>query len=125
MLTAESHSHAASRSFAGDLDFFELHSITYPLDDVQELLTSALHQAPSSKVDSLCVAGLLDLHRTKGVWCASVRYGWMYGGLAGLGKCGSDDVVPLSKEQLTMLSTPLRGSNHCQYRSQLRLPPQK
>ena len=36
-------------------------------------------------VDSACVAGLLDLLRTAGMWLPSVRYGYLYGGLASAG----------------------------------------
>ena len=28
-----------------------------------------------------CIAGLLDLLRTKGLWLASARYGYLYGAL--------------------------------------------
>lgn len=36
-------------------------------------------------VDSMCVAGLLELLRTRGLWLASVRYGYVYGGMRGAG----------------------------------------
>ena len=36
-------------------------------------------------VDSMCVAGLLDLLRAKGIWFAAVRYGYVFGGLAKAG----------------------------------------
>ena len=67
----------------GDLDFFDIHGVTYELGDVRDLLTSLLHAKPSCTVDSLCVAGLLELLRTKGLWRASVRYGYLFGALSG------------------------------------------
>lgn len=38
-----------------------------------------------ASVDSMCVAGLLELLRTRGLWYASVRYGYIYGGMKGSG----------------------------------------
>ena len=66
----------------GDLDFFCLHQITYPLEEVQQLLSALLHCPMPASVDSACVAGLLDLLRTCGIWRASVRYGYAFGALA-------------------------------------------
>ena len=57
----------------GDLDFYEVHGVVYPLEDVQQLLQALLHSKMPSSVDSMCVAGLLDLLRTKGMWLPSVR----------------------------------------------------
>lgn len=36
-------------------------------------------------MDSACIAGLLDLLRTAGMWTASARYGYVFGGLAAFG----------------------------------------
>ncbi|KAL1515756.1 hypothetical protein AB1Y20_002372 [Prymnesium parvum] len=66
----------------GDLDIFEIHGASYSLEEVQVMLTHFLGIPPPSEVDSAVIAGLLDLLRTKGVWSASVRYGYLYGGLA-------------------------------------------
>lgn len=126
----------------GDLDFFEIHGIAYPLKDVFTLLTTILDCRPTSCVDSLGeprrasshltlptpppapqpplnahrknhvwntaastltdavswregVAGLLDLLRTKGIWKASVRYGYVFGFLSAAGKLTSAQVLPL------------------------------
>ena len=68
---------------AGDLDFFEIHGVTYELGDVRDLLSALLHTPPTCLVDSLVVAGLLELLRTKGLWLASVRYGYVFGALSG------------------------------------------
>ena len=38
-----------------------------------------------SEVDSACIAGLIDLLRTRGLWLASVRFGYVYGALATAG----------------------------------------
>jgi hypothetical protein len=59
----------------GDLDFFVVHGTTLPLSDLQMLLARLLGRPMPSDVDSACVAGLLDLLRTKGLWLASVRKG--------------------------------------------------
>eukprot|EP00316_Scyphosphaera_apsteinii_P022917 CAMPEP_0119334028 /NCGR_PEP_ID=MMETSP1333-20130426/86522_1 /TAXON_ID=418940 /ORGANISM="Scyphosphaera apsteinii, Strain RCC1455" /LENGTH=1168 /DNA_ID=CAMNT_0007344241 /DNA_START=113 /DNA_END=3619 /DNA_ORIENTATION=+ len=66
----------------GDLDFFELHEVVYTLEEVQQLLIHLLHSPMPASVDSMCVAGLLELLRTAGMWHASVRYGYVYGALA-------------------------------------------
>ena len=73
----------------GDLDFFTVHSRTYPLADVQALLTHLLGSPMPSEVDSACIAGLLDLLRTRGLWLASVRFGYVYGALATAGNLTS------------------------------------
>ena len=59
--------------------------VTYPLEDVRDILERLLHAPAPAGVDSMCVAGLLELHRTAGVWVASVRYGYAYGALASAG----------------------------------------
>lgn len=69
----------------GDLDFFEIHGCLYSLTDVQCLLTKILGREMPSDVDSACIAGLLDLLRTMGIWHASVRYGYLFGALAHAG----------------------------------------
>ena len=65
----------------GDLDFFEFNGTVYALGDVQKILVGLLHAGLPAQVDSMCIAGLLDLLRTKGLWFASVRYGLIFGGL--------------------------------------------
>ena len=83
----------------GDLDFFSLHGVTYPLEDVQALLAALLHAPMPASVDSACVAGLLDLLRTKGLWRASVRYGYAYGALAHLADAGDGLVADAKADQ--------------------------
>ena len=46
-----------------------------------QILVALLYNGLPAQVDSMCIAGLLDLLRTKGVWFLSVRYGLIYGGL--------------------------------------------
>ena len=69
----------------GDLDFYEWHGTVYPLDDVFALLECFLCCKKPAPVDSAGVAGLLDLLRCKGMWLASVRYGYVFGGLESAG----------------------------------------
>ena len=67
----------------GDLDAFRFHGVTYSLGELQELLPALLHTPPNpaaQRVDSLCIAGLLDFLRTKGMWLQSLRYGVVSGG---------------------------------------------
>ena len=68
---------------AGDLDSFMIHGVTYELGDMRDLLAGLLHCPASCLVDSLAVAGLIELLRTKGLWVASVRYGYVFGALLG------------------------------------------
>lgn len=65
----------------GDLDFFQLHEVTIPLHGLQALLPALLHCPLPNTGDSVCIAGLLELLRTAGVWRASVRFGYVYGAL--------------------------------------------
>ena len=50
-----------------------------PTEDVQRVLPHLLGAKLPDVVDSACLAGLLDLHRTRGLWCASTRYGYVFG----------------------------------------------
>ena len=77
--------HETFISHNGDLDFFEWHGTVYPLDDVFTILERFLGQKKPAPVDSAGVAGLLDLLRCQGMWLASVRYGYVFGGLATAG----------------------------------------
>ena len=51
------------------------------VDELQLLLPRLLHSPLPSAVDSVCLAGLVDLLRTKGLWYHSVRYGYVFGAL--------------------------------------------
>jgi hypothetical protein len=82
----------------GDLDFFNVHGITYALSDVQRLLARLLGHPMPSDVDSACVAGLLDLLRCKGLWLSAVRYGYLYGALSEAGSL-SDKIDGLATGQ--------------------------
>jgi len=52
-----------------------------PTEDLQRVLPHLLGAPLPDVVDSACLAGLLDLHRTRGLWRASLRYGYVFGGL--------------------------------------------
>ena len=78
-------SHECFITHNGDLDFYEWHGTVYPLDDVFALLEAFLGCKAPATVDSMGVAGLLDLLRAKGIWFAAVRYGYVFGGLATAG----------------------------------------
>ena len=51
------------------------------VDELQLLLPRLLHSPLPSAVDSVCLAGLVDLLRTKGLWYHSLRYGYVFGAL--------------------------------------------
>ena len=93
----------------GDLDFFTFNGVAYALSDLQRLLARLLGRAMPSDVDSACVAGLLDLLRTKGLWIASVRYGYLFGGLEGAGSLESRLESLASARQLAALATVFEG----------------
>lgn len=63
----------------GDLDFWTVSGVTYPVDDIFPWLEKATHSPCPSAVDSACVAGIVDLVRTKGSWYHSVRFGFLFG----------------------------------------------
>ena len=83
-------SHETFITHNGDLDFYEWHGVNYPLDDVFVILEKLLQCKPPAFVDSMGVAGLLDLLRTKGLWFQSVRYAYIKGGLANVGNLTTD-----------------------------------
>ena len=56
-------------------------SCALAVEDVQTLLIAWLHTPMPAGVDSMCVAGLLELLRTAGMWHASTRYGYVFGAL--------------------------------------------
>ena len=74
-------SHETFITHNGDLDFYEWHGVVYPLSDLFTILERLLHSPRPASVDSMGVAGLLDLLRTKGMWFQSVRYAYVLGGL--------------------------------------------
>lgn len=80
-------------SGTGDFDFLSLHGIIYPLEQVQDILQVVLHARMPASVDSACVAGMLDLLRTAGMWRASVRYGYLFGALSRLKGDGNLAVI--------------------------------
>ena len=69
-------------------------SQVYALGDVQAILVALHHVGLPGEVDSMCVAGLLDLLRTQGLWLSSVRFGLIYGALRGKGS-----IVPLATKR--------------------------
>lgn len=88
----------------GDLDFYELHGVSYPLSDLQKLLPGLLHSPCAAEVDSFVIAGLVDLLRTSGVWRLSVRYGYVYGGLVKAGNLMGQRDRLWGAAELTQLS---------------------
>ena len=52
------------------------------------MLGRLLHKPPTCAVDSLGVAGLIDLLRTQGLWLASVRYGYVFGAVKSMSTAG-------------------------------------
>ena len=94
----------------GDLDFFELHGTVYPLGDIFALLEAFLHRAKPAPVDSAGVAGLLDLLRTKGMWGASVRYGYVFGGLEKAGNLANQISRLWSAETLGAVTAAFEGA---------------
>ena len=69
----------------------------YPLEDVQTLLVAMLHSPLPATVDSACIAGLLDLLRTAGMWKQSVRYAYVFGVL---GTQPQISLTPIAKSGL-------------------------
>lgn len=61
----------------GDLDFFRV-SRTLELGDYMDFLESVLGRRPAD-VDSVAIAGSLDLLRCQGVWFLAVRYALLFG----------------------------------------------
>jgi hypothetical protein len=63
----------------GDLDFWTVCGVTYPVDDLFPWVERATHSPCPSAVDSACVAGIMDLVRAKGSWYHAVRFGFLFG----------------------------------------------
>ena len=51
-----------------------------------------------------CIAGLLDLLRTKGLWLASARYGYLYGALEPASPVYLARISPVSPPYLAHIS---------------------
>ena len=62
----------------GDLDFFEIHGQVHPLGDVRQVVEDATKKPCPAPVDSVVVAGLIELLRTKGIWQLSLRYALLF-----------------------------------------------
>ncbi|EOD23408.1 hypothetical protein EMIHUDRAFT_239675 [Emiliania huxleyi CCMP1516] len=90
----------------GDCDAFTIHGnkYLYAIADLQLLLVRLLGHPIPSDVDSACVAGLLDMLRTKGVWLASVRYGYLFGALSTAGSLHGRSHELASAAQLEQLA---------------------
>ena len=88
----------------GDCDAFTIHGNKYAIADLQLLLVRLLGHPIPSDVDSACVAGLLDMLRTKGVWLASVRYGYLFGALSTAGSLHGRSHELASAAQLEQLA---------------------
>ena len=58
----------------GDFDYYTLNGKTYDLSEIQKWLVGVTHVPLQSTVDSLAVAGVIDLLRTKGSFGLSCRY---------------------------------------------------
>jgi hypothetical protein len=59
----------------GDLDFYRAHGVTYDLHDVlQPWLEQVTHVLLPAPVDSVVIAGLVDLLRTQGCFGLALRY---------------------------------------------------
>lgn len=71
----------------GDLDYYEIHGSVKPLEEVRSLVERATGVACTTPVDSVVIAGLIELLRTKGVWQLSLRYALLF--KAGSGKPAS------------------------------------
>ena len=69
----------------GDLDFFRVAGQWHELGKVQVWLEKVLECPMPATVDSACIAGLVDLHRTAGCWGLSVRYAYQCGLATALG----------------------------------------
>ncbi|XRB03994.1 glutamine amidotransferase type 2 domain-containing protein [Pycnococcus provasolii] len=61
----------------GDLDFFTVGGRTYDLGAIQQWLQRCTGAPMPSPVDSVAVAGCVDLLRTQGSWPLSVRYAFL------------------------------------------------
>lgn len=58
----------------GDFDFYTVNNVQYGLSTVQQWLSLATGTPLRSSVDSLAIAGLIDLLRTEGCFGLSARY---------------------------------------------------
>eukprot|EP00965_Chrysotila_dentata_P236960 6201615-Pleurochrysis_carterae.AAC.7 len=68
----------------GDLDFYQFvpGGRFYSTDEIMLILEHMLGHRRPSEVDSVAIAGLLDLTRTAGLWGASARLGYLSSGVS-------------------------------------------
>jgi len=63
----------------GDLEFFKIGSAWYETSDVFAFIERATETLAPATVDSVGVAGLMDLLRCRGCWSLAARYAYLFG----------------------------------------------
>jgi Ca2+-binding EF-hand superfamily protein len=63
----------------GDLEFFKIGSAWYETGDVFSFIERATETPAPATVDSVGVAGLMDLLRCRGCWSLAARYAYLFG----------------------------------------------
>lgn len=58
----------------GDFEYYQLNGVTYDIDVVMVWLGKTLECEAATQVDSVAVAGMIDLFRTQGCFALSARY---------------------------------------------------
>ena len=71
-------SHECFITHNGDMDAFRMGSTVYELSDLQRLLPALLHTKLPAGVDSMVVAGLMELLRTRGDWRSAARRAYAF-----------------------------------------------
>ena len=86
----------------GDFDGLLIDGTTFELGTIQNWLPRATGAPAPSGVDSICIAGIVDLFRCQGSWFHAVRLAFLMGGGVDHGTTGLDYEVPAMSEFVTL-----------------------
>jgi len=62
----------------GDLESFSVNDVLYGLDEVMNWIEMVTYHKRPSDVDSVAIAGLMEILRTQGLWWHSTRFGFLF-----------------------------------------------
>src|SRR6056300_18328 len=66
--------HSNTHTQNGDFEFYRINDKFYDTETIQNWLTKSLNSPIPSPVDSVAIAGMIDLLRTQGSFSLSIRY---------------------------------------------------
>jgi len=62
----------------GDLEFFTVNDVVYGVEEVMNWIEMVTYHNRPSGVDSVAIAGIMEVLRTQGLWWHSTRFGYLF-----------------------------------------------